>query len=376
MPIRRFLNVLRVVFLMVFVVAIGARVVWAKYPKLVDDADAWVVATHGHEARRFVRRGLKAKAAGESEAMVAHFTSAAEATSDVKNGDRLEVTRRTALSHLRDACSTASKPQDALEWSQELHKLDERDTKNELARAKLLLQLGNEEEGLALLARLADLGQGSAELETPYFEALLRGGFGTRALARILESKGPGVLDLPLDNWEVRSQGPGKGWSANTRYSMAPAAPGADAKGSLYGATYAIETPAGGLTALRFDLPRAARVRVADPVFVLSLSNGTERSFSLADISRFRQLKEVDGGFIAHSENDPFFVIPVPDLDPDLTVKSVSVSAQLHRMLPEQIQSFLASPEGRRALSELDQQAPSRGTVRDRIEQLKELLHG
>ncbi len=371
MPLRRLLNVLRVIFLGVFIAAIGARVAWTKYPEHVDKLDEWIVEASQHEARRELQSARKAQEDGEPEVAVEHLLNVAEVTEGIKRGDRLESVRAPSLMALRDHYHRTGDLEKALEWANQLHELDERNLPNELARARLMGALQMPEESLALLAWLNDLTQGQDEYGLAYFDQLVRAEQGKEAVELLLQMEKAHGLTRPMKAWEIRYRQTG---------TPNPAALTFDLKGekSVRGGVE-VEVAADSLTDVRIDAPRGASIFLQDPTLVLSLNDGSEVKLGLEDITRLNHLNEADGGLLCRSQQDPFMVWSAPELPAGAVITGAVFQAGLRPILPERLYEFLSSDLGTQSLQEVaaEHQAGAGTDIEHaRLLKLQELLRG
>lgn len=397
MSLRRTLNLLRIFFLGLCIAAIGARVAWTKYPDQVDRVDNWIVRTAEHRVRRELNRARTAKEAGKNEVALEHLLNVAESTDEIKHGDRLEGLREMALTYLRDEYRRLGQLEESMRWADELHELNERNTMNELARAKLLGELGQFEEpvvqvepieydeygkilnpppptmtekSIALFARLDDLTEGRAVVELPYLEQLVRAEQGTDALELLLRMKEGSGLDLPLDGWELRYRVPGTAWSDAVFIDL-------DGEGVPSGSV-ALEVPAEGFREVRLDVPRGASVIGKRPMLELSLSDGASVTVHLGNLQRLNQLEAIEEGFRGVSMSDPYLVFDVPELAGDVTVTGATLQLELLPVMPERVRSFLESDLGAAALKELESRYQAEGASASslaRLQKLKDVLH-
>ncbi|MEM8711406.1 MAG: hypothetical protein AAGG01_10675 [Planctomycetota bacterium] len=358
MPIRRILNALRLFFLAVCVAAVGARVAWTRFPEQVERVDNWVVKTSEHRDRRELSRAAKAKEENLPDAAREHLLNVAEMTEGVKHGDRLEGLRQQALGYLRDAAAGSGDDEEALKWANELHRLSDLNTPNELARAKLLARLGMYDESIALFERLVDLGQGRADYNLPYFKALVAAGRGADALQVLLMMEEGSGLEPPLGGWEFRSRVPGTPWSDAVFMDLATS------EGSVtLGGEVAAGIAAESVTELRLDLPRGASVLGRGLMLTLVLSDGSAVTLKQDAVQRLNQLAGLEDGdgFRALAMSDPYIVLNVPELPEGEQVMAYRLEISLVPVLPDEVAAFLESDAGAAAIAEVEQRlaAPS-----------------
>ena len=375
MPLRRFLNLLRVLFLGVCIVAIGARVVWTKYPEQVQEVDDWIVRTSEHDVRRELNRAKKAQTAGDPEKAIGHFLNVVDATEGIKRGDRLEVVRTPSLIALRDHHYGEGRLEEALAWADKLHELDERNLANELARAKLFGSLGKVDESIALLAWLNDLTQGKSQYELAHFDQLVSAARGKEAVEVLVGMKAASGIELPLKGWEIRYRLTETPWSKVVGFDLGLDLGDEDvSQGGI-----ALGVPADTLREIRIDAPRGASLLAKQVRVVLALSDGKEFILGLSDITRLNQLEEVDGGLRGSAKSDPFMVMTVPELASDVDITDVTLELHMVPVLPPRISDFLESELGARSLEEVAADYGAGGGTpadRARLQELKDILNG
>ena len=376
MPLRRFLNFLRLLFLGVCIAAIGARVVWTEYPDQVQRADDWIVRNVGHKVRRELTRATKAEKAGDPEAALRHYLKVVEDTEGTKRGDRLEEVRAPSLIALRDHHYGEGRLEEALAWADKLHELDERNLANELSRAKLLGALGKTDESIALFAWLNDLTQGISQYETAYFNQLVQSERGPEAVELLVRMQSASGLELPLKGWEMRYRLPESPKTNVTGFDLEgeEAGGGITARGGV-----ALGVPADAIQEVRIDAPRGASLLAKQVRLIVSLSDGQEATLGLKDVTRLNQLVEVDGGIRGNAKSDPFMVMALPEISGDVDITEITLELDLAPVFPQHINDFLESDLGARSLQEVAADYEAGGGTdadRARLLELQEILNG
>lgn len=371
MPFRRFLNVLRVLFLGVCIVAVGARVAWTYHPEKVDELDQWIIKKSQQEVRSQLALARESLAAGDIDAATAHLEEVAEGTANTKRGDRLEKVRTDALTALRDVSYREGKIEEALEWANQLRKLDERILPNELARAKLFGALGMLDESKSVFEWLDDVTQGNGVYQLAYFDQLIQASQGQEALELLLRMSSGNGLARPLSDWKMRYRPADGAWSKPMPFDLA-------GDESVSGAVQ-LDAPADSLLGVRLDPPMSTAFVVEDPKLVFLLEDGTDFTLELADVGRVQNMEKLPTGWRGTAKAAPNYVINKPQIPGERQIIGLGFAAEVQPALSEVVKEFLKSDLGVRAMEEMaaDHQAGG-GTERTRTQllALREVLRG
>lgn len=158
MTTRRLFGFLRVLFFVLTVLCLGARLVWTNAPHWVDRVDGWIIGTAHSGVRAQLAEATAQLKAGDHDEGLVELLRFEEATSDVRRGDRRTNNRMRGLTLLVEEYVRRGDPKQALRWSRTLHEFDPRYVPNEWVRADLLQQLGHGQEAAAVYQALERLG--------------------------------------------------------------------------------------------------------------------------------------------------------------------------------------------------------------------------
>jgi tetratricopeptide (TPR) repeat protein len=371
MPFSRFLNVLRVLFLGVCIVAVGARVAWTYHPEKVDELDQWIIKKSQQAVRSQLELAKESLAAGDTDAATAHLEKVAEGTADTKRGDRLEEVRTDALTALRDVSYREGNVEEALEWANQLHMLDERILPNELARAKLFGALGMLEESKSVFELLDDVTQGNGVYQLAYFDQLIQASQGKEALELLFRMSSGNGLARPLSDWKMLYRSANAPWSKAKFFDLAGDV-------SVSGAIE-LDAPVDSLLGVRLDPPANTTFVVEDPKLVFLLEDGTDFTLELSDVGRARHMEKMPTGWRGTAKAAPNYVINKPQVPGESQIVGIRFAAEVQPALSEAVKEFLESDLGARAMEEMaaDHQAGG-GTDQTRAQllALREVLRG
>lgn len=335
MLIRRFLNSLRVLFLLLAAVSVGTYVFWSDLKPHVKTLDDGFVRLHLRDPKKQLEVGRDLMGKGEHEAAVAVLSSIADELRDVRYGDRRGWIRMSALRVLAKHNQLAGNPDESLRWVDELLRYDPHDIPAIRQRAELLGSLGLKVAERAQLDELYRVGAASGLVQNQYFESLADAGRHERLAHSILVLGGASPLHVPLTGWEFRATDTdsfvGKGRHAFVITQRL--------RDGLFVASLRLDGAPRNVATARIDLPPRSVVTMESMRCTFVRGDGSETVATLAQTKARVQVVPLSEGATAlraFGDDDPYIVFAPGEAALEGVV-SVKLEFQLAATLPQQL---------------------------------------
>jgi tetratricopeptide (TPR) repeat protein len=335
MLIRRLLNVLRALSLLLSVAVVCTYVFWADMEPHLRSLDGHLAWLHRRGPLARLEGAQQRLADGDRDKAIRELVALAEDLEDVRFGHRRGHARMKTLRALAEHHESVGDPAGALRWIDELLEYDPRDIVARQLRVGLLRGLGRHEEALAQLEEDYRVGSSSGLVQLNYFQALADAGRAERLAEALLALGAFSPLKARLHDWEFRvTDGDSFEGEGRQPFSLAKRAsePVFRAKFWLNGAPRTVAMA-------RVDLPDYCLMRVESMRCTFVTEGGARLSATLADLETcFHMSGEIEGGqaLEARGEVDPYFVF-VPEQGPAPDVNIVELELGLSGALPDQI---------------------------------------
>lgn len=338
---RRILNLIRFVFLLLSLLGVASFYVWNERPQLVQKAHGYM---RGETLERFkvLERRLKlAEAEGDFEGVMSHATRLEEMTSDVKLGDRASRQRRLALESLVAENRRRGDLRTALEWADELHDFEPRNFPAEIARAELLGDLGLTEDSEALIQKLMKVAEDSPSTRLVVARSLVRQGDADAVIEFLGEERNIGLLRPKLERSMVWSRGPQKKWEVGYEVEFTP---GPDGR---YHYAHEFDDGPHDVQFVRVDLPVGAEMSIRDLRATIERPGIAEPIvLDLEHVVHANHLQRDGDALIATGKLDPYVTMQSPDM---LKATSIEFSMTVIPHLGVPLTEFLASDAAKEA---------------------------